>query len=114
MPIEYEPEFSGDGDAAPEPPTSCPLCRIRMKEIGRLISFHDSAREAFVFAVCLPCTVRLERLPFKVQSRQLDAAIRNLERYPKRYYLKNFSSEIEARMFVSLEAERLRNVVLMN
>lgn len=88
--------------------TICPLCRLPLRQIGRLIAFDDAVGKAFVFAVCLPCTVRQARLPFNVQSRQFDGAIRNLERQPERYYLKSFSSCIEARMFVSLEAERLR------
>lgn len=91
--------------------TTCPLCRLPLRQIGRLVAFDDAVGKAFVFAVCLPCTVRQARLPPKVQSRHLDVAISNLERHPGRYYLKAFSSKIEARMFVSLEAERLMNLV---
>lgn len=87
----------------------CPLCRLPRKDIGRLIAFEDSASKSFVFAICAPCGQRLDRLPARQQFKLGAIAVSNLERHPGRYYLKSFETVVEARLFVSLEAERLRS-----
>jgi len=40
----------------------------------------------------------------------MDIAIANLAKHPDRYRFRAFDSEIEARLFVKLESERLRKV----
>lgn len=81
-----------------------------MLQAGRLVAFKDDAGQSFSFAVCPRCTGRLDRLPVRLQSRQLDSAIRNLERHPERYWFKTFPDEFSARTYVHLEAERLREM----
>ena len=58
--------------------TVCALYRLPIKTIGRLISAHDATRQDFVFPICGTCTTRLNRLPIKLQRRQMDIAIRTL------------------------------------
>lgn len=79
-----------------------------MVESGRLVAFKDDAGQSFSFAVCSHCTGRLDRLPIHLQGRQLDSAIRNLERHPERYEIRYFKSLDAAKLFVKLEASRLR------
>lgn len=88
---------------------SCPLCKLqRAKPAGRLVAFRDHAGQAFVLELCVPCSLRLERLPGRLQCRQLDIAVSNLERHPERYIIKHFPDEHSAHLFVSLESARLR------
>lgn len=89
-------------------PPGCPLCRMALWQIGRLIAFTDQAGKHFAFAVCAPCSSRLDRLPIKAQKRQLEAAVFQLSRYPERYQYREFSDRDAAYLFVSLEAARLR------
>jgi len=89
-------------------PPGCPMCRMALRHIGRLIAFTDQAGKHFAFAVCAPCSSRLDRLPINVQKRQLEAAVFQLSRYPKRYQYREFSDRDAAYLFVSLEAARLR------
>ena len=86
---------------------SCPLCRLPIRQIGRLVAFKDSAGKCFVFEVCAGCSKRLDRLPVVVQNRQLEAAVSQLEKHPSRYLLRAFPDEHSAHLFVHLEAERL-------
>lgn len=87
----------------------CPLCKLpRGAAIGRLVAFRDRADQAFVFELCPSCSVRLDRLPGRQQRRQLDSAVSNLERHPERYSIKHFPDDCSARLFVQLEAARLR------
>ena len=90
------------------PMTTCPHCRLPMGQIGRLIAATDVAGQDFTFSICTRCTTRLDRLPLRLQCRQIDLAISNLERYPERYEIRFFESTDVARLFISLEAERLR------
>lgn len=80
-----------------------------MKQKGKIAAFEDVLGQAFGFAICAPCRVRLDRLPLRLQGRQLDVAIRNLEKHPDRYEIQCFESMTAARLFVALEAERLQN-----
>ena len=87
----------------------CPLCKLpRGAAIGRLVAFRDHADQAFVFELCPSCSVRLDRLPGRQQCRQLNSAVSNLERHPERYSIKHFPDDCSARLFVQLEAARLR------
>lgn len=88
--------------------TNCPLCRIPMRNAARLIAFRDDAGSPFAFELCNRCSTRLDRLPVRLAHRQLEIAVSHLARSPERYYLKFFESDIEARIFVQLEAERKR------
>lgn len=87
---------------------NCPLCRLPIRQVGRLVAFKDSAGKCFVFEVCSACSLRLDRLPVLVQKRQFDAAVSQLDRHPNRYLLRAFPDEHSAHLFVHLEAERLR------
>ena len=91
--------------------TICPLCRLPSSQIGRLVAFCDHAGQAFAFTICQRCSVRLDRLPGRQQGRQMDIAIANLAAHPERYKFRAFDSEIEARLFVNLESERLRKLI---
>lgn len=75
---------------------------------GRLVSFVDSAGQHGAFVVCQRCTSRLDRLPVRLQHRQLDAAIRELAKHPERYQVQFFPDKHSAWLFTYLEAERLR------
>ena len=81
-----------------------------MRCAGRLVAFRDDAGLSFSFAICPRCAGRLDRLPVRVQSKQLDIAISNLEKRPDRYWFKTFPDEFSARTYVHLEAERLREM----
>jgi len=89
-------------------PPSCPLCRMALRHIGRLIAFTDQAGKHFAFAICASCSGRLDRLPISVQKRQLDAAVFQLSRHPERYQYREFPDRDSAYLFVTLEAARLR------
>ena len=73
-----------------------------------MVSFQDTAGHWFTFEICLRCTMRLERLPFRVQLRQLDTAAGNLWRHPERYDLTPHDSEGEAILATKLRAAQLR------
>lgn len=88
--------------------TVCALCRLPIKTIGRLISAHDNARQNFVFPICAPCTTRLNRLPLKLQRRQMDIAIRTLASDPGRFGVRIFPDAHTADLYCKLEAEHLR------
>lgn len=93
----------------PTPKTAiCPLCRLRLSPVGRVVSFQDTAGQWFTFEVCLTCTLRLERLPIRLQLRQLDAAVGNLWRHPERYELTPHANETEAVLATKLRAAQLR------
>lgn len=87
---------------------TCPLCRLPMARKGRLIAATDDLGQSFAFAICERCTGRLERLPLRLQGRQMDAAVSNLERHPERYEIRFFESEAAAQLYTVLEAESLR------
>ena len=93
----------------PTPKTAiCPLCRLVLAPVGRVVSFQDTAGHWFTFEICLRCTMRLERLPFRVQLRQLDTAVGNLWRHPERYDLTPHDTEAEAILATKLRASQLR------
>ena len=52
--------------------------------------------------------MRLERLPFRVQLRQVDTAVGNLWRHPERYDLTPHDTEAEAILATKLRASQLR------
>ena len=86
----------------------CPACRLPMAVPGRLVAGVDDAGQAFVFAICSGCTARLNRLRPAWQVRELEMAIRRLEKRPDLYLdVKFFESEDQARLFCRLEADCL-------
>lgn len=87
--------------------TTCPLCRLPIRTIGRLVSAIDDARQNFVFPVCNHCAARLDRLPERLQRRQLAIAIRNLADDPDEYGIRLFDDAVSASLFCHLEAARL-------
>lgn len=87
---------------------ACPLCRLGMRKIGRLVAGQDDANHHFVFAVCDRCTARLDRLPVKLQRRQMQVAISNLARRSSdRFLVRFFETSIEANIYCQMEAARL-------
>ena len=76
-----------------------------MAHVGRLVAFRDDAGQCFTFAVCDRCTARLYRLPLRLQGRQMDVAISNLERHPERYEIRFFDTEEAARLYARLKAD---------
>jgi hypothetical protein len=78
-----------------------------MHTVGRLVAARDEVGQFFVFSVCTRCRDRLERLPIRLQGRQLLAALRQVAAHPDRYPFRQFPGEIEARLYCRLEAERL-------
>ena len=86
----------------------CPHCRCYMKQVGRYVQAQDEAGQNFVFAVCACCSVRLTRLPLPQQIRAHDRAARLLAAHPERYWLRTFDTEVEARLYATLEAEAAR------
>lgn len=88
--------------------TICPLCRLPMGVVGRLVAATDTVGQNFAFPVCVQCTLRMERLPVRLQGRQMDIAVSNLERHPERYEIHFFESGEAARLYVRLEADSLR------
>jgi hypothetical protein len=91
--------------------TACPLCRLPLKAVGRLISANDDARQNFVFPICNHCTARLGRLPAKLQRRQMMIAMRNLSDDPDKYGVRLFDDAVSASIFCYLEAARLSGQV---
>jgi len=87
--------------------TTCPLCRLPMAQTGRLVAYRDDVGQHFAFAVCRRCSGRLERLPIPTQQKQLNIAVSALAAHPERYSIEFFASAAEAKLYVTLEAERL-------
>ncbi len=83
---------------------ACPLCRLGMRRIGRLVAGQDDENHHFVFAICDRCTARLDRLPVKLQRRQMQVAISNLARSSGRCLVRFFENSIEANIYCQLEA----------
>jgi len=79
-----------------------------MQRVGRCVSFRDEAGQWFSFDICLHCTLRLDRLPIRLQLRQLDVAVSNLCRQPQRYDVATHDNELEAELVVKLRAAKLR------
>ena len=77
-----------------------------MNRIGRLVEYHDP-HGYFVFPICLPCCIRLERLPPRLQEKQHHLAVARLARHPEQHEYRGFATCAEARIFRVLEAERL-------
>lgn len=93
----------------PTPKTAiCPLCRLMLAPVGRVVSFQDTAGHWFTFEICLRCTTRLERLPIRLQLRQLEAAVGNLWRHPDRYDICPHDTEAEAILAMKLRGAQLR------
>jgi hypothetical protein len=83
-----------------------------MRQVGRLVAAVDDARHHFVFKICANCVARLERLPWRLQRRQLDLAIGQLARHPERYQAPVFfHSAHEATIYCRLEAEQLSGMI---
>lgn len=89
----------------------CPLCRLELKQVGRLIEHRDARGFFAVFPVCQPCRQRLDRLPERVQHRQHSIAVCRLAARPEHYNYNTFSTVIEARLFRALEVERLSGIL---
>lgn len=73
----------------------------------------DDLRAPFAFALCVPCRLRLDRLPATARMRQHSIAIRRIAENPSVYPIAVFTTEIEARIFVALAAERSPPAALM-
>lgn len=86
----------------------CPLCRLPMNQVGRVVAFCDDAGQHFSFNICSQCTGRLDRLPKRQQYRQIHIAVGNIARHPERYEVIFFPDRFSASAYVVLEAERLR------
>lgn len=95
-------------ESTPKKMTICPMCRLSMRDAGRLVAFRDDAGQSFSFAICPRCAGRLDRLPMPVQSKQLAAAINQLIKHPERYAVKQHPDEGAARLYVAVEAAHLR------
>lgn len=87
--------------------TNCPTCRLRLNRIGRLVAYRDDAGQHFAFALCERCSSRLTRIPVPTQQKLLNAAVGAIAAHPERYFVRYFISAIEAKLYVSLEAESL-------
>lgn len=85
----------------------CPLCKLQMPTVGRLTAACDDAGQNFVFPVCNRCAGRLERLPMRLQHRQLMIAVRNLATDPAVYGVRFFDDADAALIYCRLESERL-------
>jgi hypothetical protein len=83
----------------------CPLCRLPLKQVGRHVQARDDAGHFFVFALCMSCRLRLDRLPTRLQQRQHDIAIRRLSARPDRHDYVSFANETEAAIFCRLSAD---------
>lgn len=66
----------------------------------------DDLEVPFVFALCVPCRLRLDRLPTGARRRQHSIAIRRIAENPSVYPIAVFATEVEARIFVALAVER--------
>lgn len=77
-----------------------------MHGAGHLVQALDNVAVPFVFALCVPCRLRHDRLPANAKHRQHSIAIRRIAEDPSFYPVMVFASEIEARIFVALTAER--------
>jgi len=86
---------------------ACPICRLKLGGIGRLIAYRDDAGQHFVFACCPRCSASLSKLPIPTQQKRLEGALRTLAAHPERYFLRFFADADEAKLYVTLEAERL-------
>ena len=91
---------------------NCPLCRLQMKAVGRLVAAIDDVGQHFTFSVCVHCATRLDRLPSTLQRKQLACAIRNLAADPERYCVMFHDGAHEATLFCRLEAERLASALV--
>jgi hypothetical protein len=76
-----------------------------MRQVGRHVMARDDAGLFFVFAVCMPCRLRLDRLPTRLQQQQHGIAIRRLAVRQDRHDYVSFASETEAAIFCRLSAE---------
>lgn len=88
--------------------TICPLCRLSYHRAGRVFAFRDNADTWFSSLICECCAKRLDRLPVRLQTRAIDIAVGNLWKNPDRYPLQPQVGETEAKLYVQLEAARLR------
>ena len=86
----------------------CPHCRCPLGQPGRYVQGNDEAGLFFVFALCVRCSRRLDRLPIQQQLRSHDRAARLMATRPGRYLVKTFSEEVAARAYCMLEAEAAR------
>ena len=84
---------------------NCPLCRLPLATAGRYIVANDDAGAWFVFALCMRCRQRLDKLPVTVQIRQQDLAFFRMAKNPDAYYLESFADELSARMACALIAD---------
>lgn len=76
-----------------------------MRAAGQMVQALDDAAVPFVFALCVPCRFRFDRLPHKARQRQHQIAIGRIGTTPERYPFKVFENEAQARLFVALAAE---------
>lgn len=84
----------------------CPLCKFPIRSAGQIVQAVDDAKHEFVFALCVACRLRLDRLPEKLRQRQHRIAIARLCTDQDKYPIRMFPGEIEARLFTALLAEQ--------
>ena len=82
----------------------CPCCRLPLRQVGRYVQGADHDGAFFVFAVCMPCRVRLDRLPRKAQHRLMAIAAERLAGNESCYQVEFFSSDEHAKMACNLLA----------
>ncbi len=70
-----------------------------------MVQALDNLAVPYVFALCMPCRLRLDRLPETARRRQHSIAIRHIAENPSIYPVMTFTTEIEARIFVALVIE---------
>lgn len=85
---------------------SCPHCRLPIRQVG---SVYPACHEGvfFVFAICVQCHARLSRLPAGPRYKSISSAFHNVVNDPYRYAHKAFATEIEARVFSGLAADKV-------
>jgi len=83
----------------------CPCCDLPIRLIASSASGAIDG-QPFVMLICNACDLRLRRLPAKARARWLDAAERRVGKHPANYACKALDSDVEARLMVSLVADK--------
>lgn len=83
----------------------CPHCRLPLRKPGRLVAAVDAAGVEIVFAICAPCTARLDRLPPQLQRRAHERDLARVASAPDSHAWRAFKDATEARLFTALGAD---------